>query len=250
MHYINVLNIKIADTTEDELLNKLQYGILYTPNFDHLFKLQRDRELYESYERANWVICDSRILYFVLKFISKGIKCSISGSDFLRQYYLYHKDDANCRIFLLGGIGDVANKAKERINSFVGRNMVVGAYSPSIGFETNQTENETIISMIKESCANVVVVGVGCPKQEIWINKYHHRAPTVNVWMALGATIDFEAGKFKRAPRWIRRIAMEWLYRFILEPRRLFKRYFLDDIRVFWYLGKQYLGLYNNPLGH
>lgn len=247
MHYVNVLNVRITDISEEELLNNLQFGILYTPNFDHLYKLQRDRDLYKSYRKADWIICDSRILYFLLKFTSKRLKCSISGSDFLHQYYMFHRDDEYCRMFLLGGKNDVADKAKKKINAFVGRDMVVGAYSPSMGFENNRQENESIINMINISRANVVVVGVGCPKQEIWINKYMHRMPSVRIWMALGATINFEAGKFRRAPRWIRKIALEWLFRFLLEPKRLFKRYFLNDIKVFWYLAKQYCGMYYNP---
>lgn len=65
--------------------------------------------------------------------------------------------------------------------------------------------------------------------------------------MALGATIDFEAGNIKRAPRWVQKCAMEWLYRIYCEPKRMFKRYICDDLIFFWYLFKQVLGIYKNP---
>ena len=101
--------------------------------------------------------------------------------------------------------------------------------------------------MINESGANVVLVGVGCPKQEKWIDAHKNKMPNVEIWMALGATIDFEAGNIKRAPKWVQKIAMEWFYRFLKEPKRMFKRYFVDDIKFFWYFGKQLLGIYKNP---
>jgi exopolysaccharide biosynthesis WecB/TagA/CpsF family protein len=141
----------------------------------------------------------------------------------------------------------VAQKAMEEINKKVGRRMVVGAYSPSYGFEKRNEENEQIYQMINNSEANVVLVGVGCPKQEKWIDKHKSLMPKVDIWMALGATIDFEAGNVKRAPLIWRKIYMEWFYRFLQEPRRLFKRYFIDDMRFFWYFGKQLMGIYKNP---
>jgi exopolysaccharide biosynthesis WecB/TagA/CpsF family protein len=141
----------------------------------------------------------------------------------------------------------VAQKAMEEINKKVGRRMVVGAYSPSYGFEKRNEENEQIYQMINNSEANVVLVGVGCPKQEKWIDKHKSLMPKVDIWMALGATIDFEAGHVKRAPLIWRKIYMEWFYRFLQEPRRLFKRYFIDDMRFFWYFGKQLMGIYHNP---
>ena len=101
--------------------------------------------------------------------------------------------------------------------------------------------------MVNESGATVLLVGVGAPKQEKWIMKYKDMMPGVKLFMALGATIDFEAGTLKRAPEAWRKLGLEWLYRFLKEPKRLFKRYFIDDMKFFWYFGKQLLGVYKNP---
>ena len=160
---------------------------------------------------------------------------------------MYHRDNRDCRIFLLGGMEGVAAKAMENINQKVGRKIVVGAYSPSYGFEKKQNENEEIYKMINESGANVVLVGVGCPKQEKWIFTHKDKMPEIDIFMALGATIDFEAGNVKRAPRIFQTLAMEWFYRFLKEPKRLFRRYFVDDIQFFYYFAKQLLGLYKDP---
>ena len=141
----------------------------------------------------------------------------------------------------------VAQQAMEKINRKVGRQIVVGACSPSYGFDEKPEENEEIVRMINASGANVVPVCVGCPKQEKWIYAHKEQMPRVKIWMALGATIDFEAGNVKRAPKIWQKMYLEWFYRFCKEPRRLFKRYFVDDMKFFWYFGKQLLGVYRNP---
>jgi len=244
---INILNVEIHNLTSIELLRCLEKGVLITPNVDQLMKLQKDKEFYDLVKKAEWVVCDSKILYLFSKLLKHPLKEAIPGSGFFPDFYMYHKDDENCRIFLLGAMGEVADRAMNSINKKVGREIVVGAYSPSYGFEKKQDENEKIYQMINASGANVVLVGVGCPKQEKWIFANKENMPKVDIWMALGATIDFEAGNVKRAPMIFRKLAMEWFYRFLMEPKRMFRRYFVDDVQFFWYFGKQLLGLYKNP---
>ena len=250
MKKISILNINLCDTTLGFLLEQVEKGVLVTPNVDQMVKLQRDEEFYDIVNRAEWVVCDSKILLICSKMLGTPLKEAIPGSSFFTHYYMYHKNDESCKIFLLGAMEGVAVKAMENINRKVGREIVVGAYSPSYGFEKNVEENEEIYRMIKESGANVVVVGVGCPKQEKWIDANKKKIPKVNLWMALGATIDFEAGNIKRAPKWMQKMALEWFYRFLMEPRRMFKRYFIDDIMFFSYFWKQLFGKYKNPFIH
>lgn len=247
MDKIEILNIKVLNITRQQLLENLHEGVLITPNLDHLIKLQKDKEFYECYKKAEWVVCDSNILRLFSKLLKKPFVEAIPGSSFFTSYYMYHKDDADCKIFLLGAKEGVADKAMKKINEKVGRNIVIGAQSPSYGFEKNEKECEEIVDIINKSGANVVLVGVGAPKQEKWIMKWKHLMPSVKVWMALGATIDFEAGNVKRAPKIYQKLAMEWLYRFTREPKRLFHRYFVDDMKFFWYFGKQLLGIYKDP---
>lgn len=246
-NYINLLNVFVDNITSDELLIQLKKGVLVTPNVDQLVKLQVDKDFYELFKKAEWVVCDSKILFLCSQMIGTPLKETIPGSSFFPKFYEFHRDDENCKIFLLGAMDDVAIKAMERINKKVGRRMVVGAYSPSFGFEKKQKENEQIYRMINESDANVVLVGVGCPKQEKWIYAHKDMMPQVDIWMALGATIDFEAGNVKRAPKIFQKLYLEWFYRFLQEPKRMFKRYFVDDMKFFWYFGKQLLGAYKNP---
>lgn len=247
METTRILNVDILSITKDCLLEKLKKGVLVTPNVDHLVKLQRDREFYCVYQKAEWVVCDSKILYLLSKLLKRPLPEAIPGSSFFTSYYMYHKDDPDCRIFLLGAKEGIAAKAMQRINEKVGRRIVVGAHSPSFGFEKNEKECEELIDIINKTGANVLLVGVGAPKQEKWIMKYCNRMPGVDLFMALGATIDFEAGTLKRAPAIWQKIGMEWLYRCMKEPKRLFKRYFVDDMQFFYYFTKQLLGMYKDP---
>src|SRR5690606_34725127 len=118
---------------------------------------------------------------------------------------------------------------------------------PPYGFEENELESKKIIEAINQTDANVLAVGLGAPKQEKWINKHRHSLTKVRLSMALGATIDFEAGNLKRAPLWFQKASLEWLYRLIIEPKRLWRRYLVDDIQFFHLILKFKFGMYKNP---
>lgn len=235
MEKINFLNITINNISLSELLAELTVkgGLIVTPNVDHLVRLQKDPEFLKAYHIADYVVCDSKILQYVLKLLGKPIKEKISGSDLFPAFYGYNRDNQDIRIFLLGGIEQVAQKAKDNINRKVGREIVVEALSPSFGFENNEQECREIVEKINQSGANVLVVGVGAPKQEKWILKYRRYLPQIKLFLPVGATIDFEAGYKSRAPEWVSNIGLEWLHRLLSEPRRLWKRYLLDSMPFF-----------------
>lgn len=245
--FLKILNISIRSIGLKDLLEQLSEGVVFTPNVDHIVKLQKDKEFYDIYQKADWVICDSKIVNLGAKFLGKGFMEVIPGSSFLPAYYNYHRNDKDVKIFLLGSKEGIAIKAKNNINEKIGWDIVNGAYSPSFGFENNEKECEYIIKVINESKSNVLVIGVGAPKQEKWIIKYKDHLPHVKLFMALGATIDFEAGEIKRAPIFFQKMNLEWLYRFIAEPKRLWRRYLVENPPFLWCLIEQKLGLYKNP---
>ena len=176
-------------------------GIVFTPNIDHLMILQKDREFYNAYKMADYRVCDGQILMYSLQFLGTPLKEKISGSDLLPTFSQYHKNNPKIKMFLLGAAPGVAQKARENINFKVGREIVVGAHSPSFGFEKKEEECAQIVDLIEKSGANVLAVGVGAPKQEKWIIKYKEKLKSVKIFLAIGAAIDFEAGHKKRAPK-------------------------------------------------
>ena len=147
---------------------------------------------------------------------------------------------------MLGAAEGVATKAMQRINKRIGRNIIVGSHSPSFGFEIKEVECEEIVHHINQTDATVLVIGVGAPKQEKWVFSYKERLPRIKLFMSLGATIDFEAGTLKRAPEIFQKLSLEWFYRMCMEPKRLAKRYLVDDLAFFYHLLRQKLG-YKNP---
>jgi N-acetylglucosaminyldiphosphoundecaprenol N-acetyl-beta-D-mannosaminyltransferase len=244
---IPILNIKVDNISKQELLENFTAGVLITPNVDHLMKLQKDREFYELYLKAEYVTVDSQIVKLALKFLGTPVTEIITGSDFFPSFYKFHKDNPEIKVFLLGAGPGVALKAMKIINQKVGREIIVGEYSPSFGFEKDEKECEKIVEIISKSSANILVVGVGAPKQEKWIFKYKEQLPNINIHLAIGATIDFEAGNIKRAPKLMQKMAIEWLYRLIKEPKRLWRRYIVEDFPFFLLILKQKLKLYKNP---
>jgi N-acetylglucosaminyldiphosphoundecaprenol N-acetyl-beta-D-mannosaminyltransferase len=247
MNKVKLLNISIDNISQAELFEKCKSGVVFTPNVDHLMKLQSDPEFVNTYKDATYKLCDSKILFFISRFLGTPIKEKISGSDLFPAFYQYHKNNEDIKIFLLGAREGVALKAQEKINAQVGRTMIVGAHSPSFGFEKNEEECAKIIELINQSGATVLAVGVGAPKQENFISKYKDKFTNIKIFLAIGATIDFEAGNIKRAPKWISEIGMEWLYRLLAEPKRLWKRYLVHGPSFFWLILKQKLNFYVDP---
>ncbi len=217
-----------------ELLDALDEGIIFTPNVDHIMRLRQDRGFQEAYQTARFSVCDSKIVIFAAKFLGTPLKEKISGSDLVPAFYTYHRHNDAIRIFLLGAAEGVASRAQAEINQKVGREIIVGAYSPPFGFEKDDEERDRIVEMVDRSGATVLAVGVGAPKQEKWIAKHHHRFAQIKIFMGIGATIDFEAGYKPRSPKWMSELGIEWIHRLASEPKRLWKRYLIEDAPFIW----------------
>jgi N-acetylglucosaminyldiphosphoundecaprenol N-acetyl-beta-D-mannosaminyltransferase len=247
---LQILNLDIHNWTFDAFLAQLEEGVVVTPNIDHFIKLQEDEDFYDCYVQSEHIVCDSRIIQLLSKFLygHKAIKDQIAGSDLFPAYCQYHKDNSEkVKVFLLGGTKSSAQVARDKINGNAGSTIIIEAYSPPFGFENDKVETEKIIAMINDSGATTLAVGVGAPKQEKWIYAHKDKMPGVKLYFAIGATIDFQAGVVKRAPRWMVKLGLEWLYRMIQEPGRMAKRYLVDDLPFLWLITKQKLGFYKNP---
>lgn len=243
---INILNIPIDNISMYDLLDRLRDGgVVFTPNVDHLVKLRKDWEFYQVYQEADYRVCDSQLIIYASRFLGQPIKEKVSGSDLFPAFYQRYAHDEGVKIFLLGGLPGIAEKARRRINLKVGRNIVIDCYCPPFGFEKDLTECWKIVDMINNSGANVLAMGVGAPKQEKWIGKYRSSLTEISTFFAIGATIDFEAGKIRRAPAWMSSVGLEWLYRLALEPGRLWKRYLVDDLAFFGLILLQKFNLLN-----
>ena len=242
-----MLNVWVDDLSLSELLAKLDSGVVFTLNPDHLYHLQRNAAFLAAYRQADFITSDSKYVYWSLGWIGRRIQEKVSGSDIVPSYCWHHRNNPNVKVFLLGAAPGIAQTALERINERCGRGVVIGAHSPSMNFVGDEAEINSVIQKINDSGANALIVGLGAPKQEIWMVKHRHLMPGVKVFMGVGATIDYEAGAVARAPRWMTRVGLEWVYRITTEPRRYWRRY-LRDMEFFWLVLVDGVGRYKSPL--
>lgn len=245
---IKILDIEFDNISQEQLLESKTNGQITPVNVDMLMKSQHDKEFHTIINNSSYVICDSKLLQLASKFLNTPIIEKISGSDFFPTFCEYHKKNHNITIFLLGSATQATvEKAQHNINTRVEKNIIIEALSPSFGFEENEKENLEIIQKINDSKASVLAIGVGSPKQEKWLAKYKSQLPNIKIFLPIGATIDFEAGNIQRAPKWMSNIGLEWFYRLANEPKRLWKRYLIEDMPFFLLILKQKFGFYTNP---
>jgi exopolysaccharide biosynthesis WecB/TagA/CpsF family protein len=193
-------------------------------------------------------VLDSKVLRLLASlFLRCYFKEVITGADFIQQLYKVQSKGFASNFFLLGGACNHAEMASKAINKRVGFDLVVDHFSPSYGFENDQQKCLSIVHRVNTSGANVLIVGLGCPKQEHFIYSYCELMPRIHQFIAVGAAIDYEAGAKKRAPLVFRKFACEWLYRLLKEPNRLAHRYLIRDMAIFRYLANQKFGFYKNP---
>lgn len=245
-HRSRILNAWVDSLTVPEIVEELTEGTLFTLNPDHLYWLQRNPDFAAAYRNATLVSSDSKYVYWGLGFLGRAIKQKSSGSDIVPAYWRHHAANPGVRIFLLGAKPGIAQMARERINRLAGREIVVGAHGPSFSFVDDEKETEAAIEMINRSDATCLIVGLGAPKQEIWIDRHRSRMPGVKVYMGVGATIDYEAEAVRRAPSWMTRNGLEWVYRMGTEPRRYWRRY-TRTLEFFWLVLLDRFGLYRPP---
>lgn len=228
--YIDNVSLNEAvDYIVDCIRRKEQIHVL-TPNVDQIVRIERDAYFKEIYEHAGLILTDGTPLIWISKLYRKPIKEKICGSD-LVPLLAKIASEKGFSIFLLGAMPGVAITAAKRLKKKYKDIQIVGTYSPPLGFEKDNEEISKINEMLLNSKADLLFVGMGVPKQDIFIyeNMKKYKIP---VSFSIGASIDFLAGNVKRAPKWLNKLGFEWLYRFLKEPKRLFKRYFINDIRI------------------
>ncbi len=237
MSRIRFLNIEVDNFTMKEAIDAIDQLIrvgrpsyAVTPNVDHIVRVEKDRALAKVYEDADFIFTDGKPLVWISALLGRKIKEKISGSDMFplicemaakREY----------RVFFLGAAEGVADIAAENLKNRIENLNIVGTCSPPVGFENDPEILDGVLNSIKSAEPHILIVSLGCPKQEKFIHRYRNEL-NVPFSIGLGASIDFESGKVKRAPKWMREHGFEWLHRIFQDPKRLAKRYLIDDIRI------------------
>ena len=228
--YIN--NLTMTETIDEieKMIASNQKSYVVAINVDVIMKIENDPYLKKIVDEADMVLVDGKPLVWISKMYGKPLKAKISGSD-LVPLLCDVSAEKDYKIFILGGKEGIAEQAKQKLIEKHPNIKIVGTYAPPFGFEKDENELNKINHMISNVHPDLLISCFGCPKQEKWIyeniDKYDAK-----VSICAGATVDFLAGNVKRAPRWMSEHGLEWFYRFLKEPKRMFKRYFIDDVKI------------------
>jgi len=196
-----------------------------TANVDFAVQALKDVELHRILADADLVLCDGMPLVWASRFLGNPLPERVTGSD-LVPLLLAEAELKGWRVFFLGGTDASVATAAERVRMRHPKLELVGAYSPPFK-PLLEMDHEDIVRRVREARPDILLVAFGCPKQEKWISM-QLRHTGVPLSIGVGATIDFLAGSVRRAPLWMQRTGLEWVFRMLQEPNRLFRRYCTD----------------------
>ena len=193
---------------------------------------------------ASLVRADGAPVVWAARLLRKALPERVAGSDLtpaiLRRASLGRRPGQMprrpLRLFLLGAGPGVGERARKNIEQCWPGVNVTGVYSPPLGFEKSPEENRRILAAVATAKPDLLIVGLGAPKQELWVRQYAEQIDA-KVALCVGATIDFLAGERRRAPAWMQRSGLEWLHRLASEPQRLASRDLRDALifpRLVW----------------
>ncbi len=238
MEKIKILGVYIDNLTMEDTLSEIEKKIknkeksyVTTLNTDVMVKIDADPYLKKIVDNSDLALVDGQPLIWISKLNKKPVKEKISGSDLVPNL-CKQAVKKNHTIFFIGGKAGVAEKAKLNLEKQYPGISIVGTYAPPLGFENDPKELENINNIISSRHPDLIIACFGCPKQEKWVYENYNKYDGL-VTICAGGTVDFLSGNVKRSPRWVSDHGFEWLFRFFNEPRRLFKRYFIDDMKIF-----------------
>ena len=228
--YVNNVNMDETIQAIEDMIASEKKSYIVAINVDVVMKIENDSYLKEITDKADMVLVDGKPLEWIAKWHNRPIKAKISGSD-LVPILCKMVAEKGYSIFIIGGKEGIAEKAKQNLERYLPGIRIVGTYAPPFGFEKDEKELNRINEMISIAHPDLLIACFGCPKQEKWIYENYQKYDA-KLSVCAGATVDFLAGNVNRAPKWMSDHGLEWFYRFLQEPKRMFKRYFIDDVKI------------------
>jgi N-acetylglucosaminyldiphosphoundecaprenol N-acetyl-beta-D-mannosaminyltransferase len=224
---------------EQHILSKAAPAYAVTPNAQHIVLLNSNSQLRATYDEAKFVFADGMSLVLAARLLGRWLPERVPGVD-LFQALCASSSNLGLRVFLLGGRPGAAELTARLLETRHPGINITGTYCPPAGFENDAVENHRIGELVSSSNSDLLFVGLGAPKQEYWIQK-HYRSLNVRMCMGIGGSFDMVAGITPRAPKWLQNLALEWLFRLLAEPRRLWKRYLFGNLEFIKIVGQQWL---------
>ncbi len=237
---VSAVNMPLVLDTIDSWIDQGAHQYVCVRDVHGVMESQRDDSLGRIHSEAGLVTPDGMPLVWLSRLGGHKHVCRVYGPD-LMLAECERSAEVGHRHFLYGGAPGVADTLKERLEQRYPGLQVVGTYSPPYR-ELTLEEDERVVRMLNQSGADIIWVGLGSPKQERWMAAHVGRLSAA-VMVGVGAAFDFHAGAKRQAPKWMQRSGLEWLFRLVSEPRRLWRRYLVDNPLFCWLLALQALGL-------
>jgi N-acetylglucosaminyldiphosphoundecaprenol N-acetyl-beta-D-mannosaminyltransferase len=241
---ISLLGLEFADLTVAQAAARIAarpadapFGYVVTPNADHLVRLSRDPRLLKVYRGSALRMLDSRVVYGLARLLGLLVPTVVPGSD-LTEHLLTHHLRPNERITIVG-------LSPQWLPALVSRCGLAppAHYDPPMGFESDAAAFDAAVAFVRDNPARFIFLAVGSPRQEFLAAAIGARGGATGTGLCIGAGLEFLAGARRRAPGFISRSGLEWLFRLLSEPRRLFRRYLIDSPVVIALLVKQRRGV-------
>lgn len=242
---INICGVEIDKYSFEEVVARIVNHVLLkgkpeyvvTPNAMHILTLQKDAYFREIYRNSFLVVPDGVSLLWAAKFLRTPLNGRVNGTDLFEELCAVAAKKG-LKVFLLGGRPGAAEKAKQTLKARHTNLSIVGTYCPPYGFESQPEELKLINSKIKAVSPDILFVGLGAPKQEKWIAS-NYLDLGVPISIGIGVSFELVADMVRRAPVWMQKTGLEWLFRLLVEPSRLWKRYILGNPTFIWLVLKQ-----------
>ena len=210
-------------------VNARKPGYYITPNADFIAQAHTNEALKDILFHADRVVCDGMPLVWLSRYFKPELPERVAGSDMVFRLFAEAKT-YEWKVYFLGSDEQTLARTSKILQKDYPGMQIVGTFSPPYG-TVDSWPNEKILKELKQVKPDLLLVAVGCPKQEYWISRYYKESG-VPLSIGIGASLDFICGKQTRAPRFVQKIGMEWVWRLLTDPKRLLKRYIKD----FYYL--------------
>lgn len=232
---VTLFDIPFAPVTEQDCVEHVagelaagRGGWVVTANLDHLRRLVVDPSYKQLCAGASFIVADGMPVVWAARLQGTPLPQRVAGSDLISSLSQAVAGPGGS-IYLMGGEPGTADRAGAILAQRYPGLRVAGTDCPPMGFEREPESKQAVIDRVVAAKPDVVYVALGSPKQEQLIDELRHLLPGT-WWMGVGISFSFLTGDVQRAPRWMRRTGLEWVHRLAQEPRRLARRYLLEDI--------------------
>lgn len=238
---ISLMGCQVDNLSMEETLGKIE-GFIQSGrphqhvvvNVDKLVKASRDPELRRIINECALINVDGMPVVWASRLLGKPLKERVAGVD-LFEALMRRAGEKGWRVFLLGAQEEVVSKVAETYQRKYPRLVLAGYRN---GYWKGEREEAEVARQIRDSQADLLFVAISSPKKEQFLGKYQAEMK-IPFAMGVGGTFDVAIGKVKRAPVWMQKSGLEWFYRFLQEPRRMFRRYFIEDMAFVWLFIKE-----------